>query len=453
MQSPRLARHNAGSGFPDPLELFVTSTLPLSLGRASLLTASAIREAAAMGLPPQSLAVVGGVRRFAPAIARPRLLGTFAPAHQREVLERLASLPMVKTVLERTSARIRIATHRGELIVHVTDPGQSGAALVWHTGSRQHTAALTERAARRDLVFADGELRRRDGRPLHVPSEQELYSYLDLPCIPPELREGADEVAIAEAGRLPALITVDHIRGDLHMHTAWSDGRDSVESMVLAARTLGYEYVAITDHSQRAMCMRTLCVDDIARQREEIEALRAAVPDIVVLHGVEVDIMPDGSLDFDDEILAQFDIVLASLHDSAGHSRDELTRRYLSAIAHPLVNVITHLANRSPGLSDGYDLDFERIFAAAVESGTALEVDGAPAHLDMDGALARRAVDAGVTVTIDSDCHRSEALGRQMGYGVGTARRGWIGPQHALNACRIESVRAFIAKKRGAGHQ
>ncbi len=167
-----------------------------------------------------------------------------------------------------------------------------------------------------------------------------------------------------------------------------------------------------------------------------------------MLHGIEVDIMRDGTLDFDDDVLDGFDIVLASLHDHAGQTGEELTGRYLSAIRHPLVNVITHPANRSPALWGGYDVDFDRLFAAAADNGTAMEIDGAPGHLDMDGLVARRAVAAGVTVTIDSDCHRAEALARQMRFGVGTARRGWVEPRHVLNARSVDAVRAFVAEKR-----
>ncbi|HEX5110274.1 MAG TPA: PHP domain-containing protein [Vicinamibacterales bacterium] len=423
-----------------------TSRIPL--GRASLLASSAIREAARLGIPAQSVTPVGGVRRFAPDVADTALLAAFAPTHQADVLERFTGLPMVTSVLERKSSAVRLGTLRGALTVHVANPDTVGAAMVWHTGSRRHTVALAERAATRDLVFAAGELRQRSGSVVTVTSEEELYRLLDLPLIPPELREGDGEIAAAERGDLPCLVSTGHMRGDLHMHTAWSDGRDTVDSMARTAHGLGYEYVAITDHSERAWSSRRLTAADIPRQREEIEAVRQSFSGFSILHGVEVDIMPDGSLDFDDEILAGFDIVLASLHDQAGQTRRELTERYLSAIRHPLVNVITHPANRSPALSDGYDLDFDRVIAAAFETGTALEIDGAPGHLDMDGALARRAAQAGVTVTIDSDCHRSDALARQMRYGIGTARRGWIEPHQVLNTRSVDDVRRFIADKR-----
>jgi DNA polymerase (family X) len=233
------------------------------------------------------------------------------------------------------------------------------------------------------------------------------------------------------------------------MHSTWSDGRDSIEAMVLAAQQLGYDYVAITDHSERAMSSRSLSAADVSRQGQEVHDLRQDIGPIELLWGVEVDIMKDGSLDFDDDTLSRFDIVLASLHDHGGQEPQLLMDRYLKAMANPFVNVITHPANRSPAYSAGYDLDFDRLFAAAAATGTALEIDGAPGHLDMDGAIARRAVAAGVTVAIDSDCHRKDALGRQMRFGIGTARRGWIEPQHVLNARDVHGVRQFVARKRG----
>ena len=354
---------------------------------------------------------------------------------------------MVTAVLARTPSTAVVGTTKGRATLHVVAPDHVGSGLVWHTGSRLHTTQLQRRAERFGLTFADAQLRRH-GTPLAAPTEEAFYGHLELPAIAPELREGDDEVARAESGDLPDLVTTPDIRGDLHMHTTWSDGRDTLEMMVYSAKSLGYEYVAITDHSERAWSSRKLSAADVPRQREEIEAVRRHLQGIDVLHGVEVDIMKDGALDFPDALLEGFDIVLASLHDHGGQSGDELTSRYLKAIHHPLVNVITHPANRSPAVSEGYDVDFDRLFAAAAETGTALEIDGAPGHLDMDGSVARRATAAGVTVTIDSDCHRAEALSRQMRFGVGTARRGWVESRHVLNTRSAQDVRAFVAAKR-----
>ena len=410
--------------------------------------ASVIREASRAGIPATALTPIGGVRRFAPDIRDVALLAALSPSHHAGVLERFAGLPMATGVVVRDATMVTVTTVKGPATLHVTPPDRYGAALVWHTGSRGHTDALRTRATRMGFELDGAGLRRLGGPFVATATEEDLYRHLELPYIAPELREHGDEVATAERGDLPTLVSASHIRGDLHMHTTWSDGRDTLEMMAFTAEALGYEYVAITDHSQRAWCSRTLSPADVSRQRDEIQLLRERLAGIEVLHGVEVDIMPDGTLDFDDDLLSGFDIVLASLHDHAGQTDEELTERYLRAIRHPLVNVITHPANRSPAQSPGYDVDFDRLFAAAADTGTALEIDGAPGHLDMDGSLARRAVAAGVTVTIDSDCHRAEALARQMRFGVGTARRGWIEPRHVLNARGVDAVRAFVADKR-----
>ncbi len=412
-----------------------------------MLASTLIREARRSGLA-STLTPAGSLRRYSPDIGDVSLLGVAPVAQQPQLIDAFARLPSVTGVLARNASGVSVATSRGDVTLHVTTPEHAGSALVWHTGSRGHTGQLQLRARHHGLTFHAGTLKR-DGVVLPAPTEDDVYEHVALPYIAPELREGVDEIEAADRGALPALVSDLNIRGDLHMHSRWSDGRDSIDDMVQAAQDLGYEYVAITDHSERAMAARTLGADEVAQQREEVETVRQQHPSIQLLWGVEVDIMRDGSLDFEDRILSQFDIVLASLHDHGGQEPSVLLERYLSAVRHPLVNVITHPAHRSPAYSDGYDLDFDRLFAAALETGTALEIDGAPGHLDMDGMLARRAVSAGVTVTIDSDCHRREALARQMRFGLGTARRGWVEPRHVLNARDVESVRAFVARKRG----
>jgi DNA polymerase (family 10) len=318
------------------------------------------------------------------------------------------------------------------ITVHVATRDDAGGALFRATGSPAHTRAVAARglADRRWL------------------SETELYASVGLAFIPPELRHASGEIEAAVSGGLPDLIDSSDMRGDLHMHSLYSDGRDQVSAMVEACCALGYEYMAITDHSFGAAASRTLAIDAIPRQREEIDALRERFPDIAILHGIEVDILPDGRLDFDDAVLEPFDIVLASLHEHARQDSDRLTERSIQAIRHPLVNVLCHPANQLVGRFAGYELDFDAIYAAAAETGTALEVDGAPSHLDLDGERARAAVAAGVTLTIDSDCHRVEALGQQMRFGIGTARRGWITRTNVLNTRPLSEVRAFIAAKR-----
>jgi DNA polymerase (family 10) len=218
--------------------------------------------------------------------------------------------------------------------------------------------------------------------------------------------------------------------------------------MVESAAALGYEFLAITDHSAGASAARTLAIDEIQQQREEIAEAAAAFPDLTILHGVEVDILPTGRLDFTDDVLAQFDIVLASLHEHANHSPARLTERSLEAVRHPLVNVLCHPANHLPGVTRGYALDFDALYAAAVETGTALEIDGSPSHMDLDDRRARTAAAAGVTLVVDSDCHRTTALGRQMRFGVGIARRAGLRKDSVLNTRTVAQIRAFVSDKR-----
>jgi DNA polymerase (family X) len=423
----------------------------LPLGRASQLASIVVKETRRAGLAIDTLVSVGDIRRYEPAVSSVEVLAVATVSEHRAVLSRFARLPIAIVSRERDSRSIKIVTDRGPVTIHLTIPEDAGAALVWHTGSPAHVEALQQRAAARGLQFRDAQLTEKTGRPVRCPSEDDLYDRLDLPFIPPELRAGDEEIASAEHNALPSLVLERHMRGDLHTHSNWSDGRDSVDAMVRTAKQLGYEYVAITDHSQRAWSSRKLALEEVPQQRAEIESLRRKIPGIEILHGIEVDIMGDGSLDFDDDVLERFDIVLASLHDACEQDGPQLTDRYLEAIHHPLVNVITHPANRSPARSSGFDLDFDALFQAAADTGTAMEIDGAPGHLDMDGAVARRAAAAGVTIAIDSDCHRAEWLARQMRFGVGTARRGWIEPRHVLNTRSIEEVRAFIARKRSRG--
>jgi DNA polymerase (family 10) len=423
----------------------------IPLGRAHLLASSILRELRAVGIDTAEIAPVGSLRRVAPDVGDVSLFSAADSAEGQRLLRSFVRLPSSTGTLAHTDTGATITTDRGPVTLHVAPRQHAGAALVWLTGSVAHVHALAGVAAERGLRFSAARLIDRSGADIESYDEESFYALLDLPFIAPELRHGEDEVEAARIGGLPDLLTLSQIRGDLHMHSTWSDGRDTIEDMARTSAELGYEYVAITDHSQRAWSSRKLALEDIPDQRAEIERVRRRVPELRILHGIEVDIMKDGTLDFDDEVLAGFDIVLASLHDHAGQAGDRLTARYLRAIASPYVDVITHPSNRAPAVSPGYDLDVDRIFEAAADTGTAMEIDGAPGHLDMDGALARRAVAAGVTLVVDSDCHRAEWLHRQMRFGVGTARRGWIEARHVLNTRPIDHIEAFIARKRARG--
>ena len=366
-----------------------------------------------------------------------------------EAIDELLLLPEPPHVLHRSERQLYMLKDRLQLGVQLPEPANAGATLLHLTGSAAHFDALREYAAAAGWRLTANGLYDCGGAFRPMATEDALYAALGLPCIPPEIRNGDEEIVRAARGDLPRLVALGDIRGDLHMHSTWSDGRDPIAAMVQGCRALGYEYMAITDHSPHSAATRNLTADGVRKQADEIARVREEHPDIAILHGCEVDILADGRLDFPEKILERFDIVLASLHEGAGHSPEQLMNRYESAMKHPLVTMITHPTNRIVPHRLGYNLDYDRLFAFAVETATVLEIDGAPSHLDLDGALARRAIAAGATVAIDSDCHRAELLGRQMKLGVLTARRGWAEPRHVLNTQSLEDVRARIAAKRG----
>lgn len=404
----------------------------IPLGRALEILADLASELHGRVAGLTQLEAAGDARRYEPVVREIVLVA--AAVDPPAAVEAICHGPTVSDVLHRSSRRAIVHFRQVEVDVRVAAPDEFGTALFVATGSREHVAAVTA-------------LR---GRPPLQLREEDVYRHAGLAFIPPELRQASGEIESAAQGRLPPLVDRVDIRGDLHMHTTYSDGRDTLADMAAACASLGYEYIGIADHSWRAAASRTLSIDDVARQREEIEGLRVRYPAMGILHGVEVDVMLDGSLDFPDDVLEGFDIVIASMHESGHQDPATLTRRCLQAIRHPLVNVIAHPANRFPGRTPGYALDFDAVYAAAAETGTALEVDGGPAHLDLDGERAHAAVGAGVTLTIDSDCHRARALSRHMQMAVGTARRGWVEARHVLNTRPIEEVRAFLAAKRHA---
>lgn len=415
------------------------------LGRA-LGTIEHLADVFGRGHAEVTLHPTGGLRRFEPTIGDLLVL-----VHGRDAgtaIAAWASTLSGEAVRARSAAAATFVWEGEEVTLRAVGDDRFAAALLHYSGSRAHVGQLAARARARGLRLTPAGLVREGAGALPVASEAEIYRALELPWIPPERRHGLDEIALAERGALGRPVTLADIQGDLHTHTLWSDGRDATETVVRTARALGYRYLAITDHSPSAKASRVLTIERLAEQAKEIAALRASYPEITILHGCEVDILADGSLDLPDEVMAGLDIVLASLHDSHRHDGGRLTDRYLRAMAHPLVNVVTHPANRAPGRTAGYELDWDRFFAAARDTGTAVEVDGAPGHLDLDGHLARRAVETGAMVVVDSDGHFAERLGRQMRMGVGTAARGGVEAGSVLNARGLDGVRAFVEAKR-----
>ncbi len=263
-----------------------------------------------------------------------------------------------------------------------------------------------------------------------VATEDEVYARLGLPWIPPELREDSGEIQAALAGRLPTLVSLTDLRGDTHVHSDWTDGVDSIEAMARAARGLGHEWIVLTDHSPSLGITRGLSAERVAEQRAEIDRLNVELAPFRILHGTEMEIRADATLDYPDALLAAFDLVVASVHTARGQSTEQLTRRTLAAIDNPHVDVIAHPTGRIVNRRDPIALDWPRVFEAAARTGTALELNGSP-RLDLDDALARAAGQAGARLTLASDAHRTEELD-QLRYAVAMARRAWLSASQVI---------------------
>ncbi len=319
--------------------------------------------------------------------------------------------------------------------VRVVPEESYGAALLYFTGSKAHNITLRNMALNMALdeglkvneygVFRGEE--RVAGR-----TEQEVYDLFDLAYIPPELREDRGELAAAQKGELPDLITLDDIRGDVQMHTTGSDGKASLEEMVAAARDLGREYIAITDHSAHVGVVQGLDADALDEQIAQIEALNDELEDFRVVKGVEVDILPDGALALPDAALAKLDVVVASVHTKFGLSQEKQTERVLRALDNPHVNILAHPTGRRIGDRPPYEIDLERVMAAALERGCFLEINASPERLDLNDIYAKMAKEMGLKLVISTDAHRPSGLSN-MKYGVWQARRGWLAADDVIN--------------------
>ena len=387
----------------------------------------------------QRIDPAGSIRRMRETIGDIDIL--VASADPVAVADAFTTLPIVKEVLAKGPTRSSILSQGNlQIDLRVIAPDTYGAALQYFTGSKAHNIALRELAIQQGLKLSEyGLFSARTGRRIAGATEEEVYRALGMPWIPPELREDGGEIEAALRGRLPALVEERDLRGDLHVHSDWSDGVDTLETMVEAARARGYEYLAITDHSIGLGVARGLSVERIREQRRAIGRLNARYAPLRVLHGIEVDIRADGTLDYDDDVLRGFDLVTASIHSAFDQSSERMTERILRAIRNPLVHIFNHPRGRLIGKREGYEVDLEAVIREAARLGTALEIDSQPDRLDLDGVWARRAKDLGATLVINSDAHSHDHLAF-VRYGVATARRGWVERGDVLNTLPLDSL-------------
>lgn len=362
---------------------------------------------------------------------------------------RLADLDEIESVTSAGPAGARGRTHSGvDVDLRVATPALLGSLLQHFTGSGAHNAALREGAVRRGLhVSEHGILDDATGAVEEFALEEAVYARLGLTYIEPELREDRGELQAAAAGGLPRLVERGDIRGDLHSHTVASDGRATIDEMGAAARELGYEYLAITDHSAGHGFGNAVSAEELARQIERIREANERIEGIELLAGSEVNILPDGTLDYEDSLLAQLDWVVASVHTAFGSGRDAMSARMIAAIEHPLVDVIGHPTGRKIERRAPYDVDLEAVFAAAARTGTMLEINGNPDRRDLSEVHARAAAAAGVMLLINSDAHRTGTL-ENMRWGVATARRAWLTAAQVANTRPLAQLLALRKQPR-----
>jgi len=406
-----------------------------SAGRRILLSqALEVGERLVEGLRPVATHVelAGSARRMADTCKDLDIV--VAGPDPKALVERFTELPELDEVSSTGHAGARGVTHHGIPVDMRIVPEESYGNLLQHfTGSARHNEALRTAAVRRGLHVSEyGVQDDSTGQTHACATEQEVYELLGMAYIEPELREDRGELEAARKGELPELIRLEHLRGDLHMHTTASDGHNTVLEMARAAQAAGLEYIAITDHSASHGFGNHVTPDQLERQIERVAEANRKLDGITVLAGSEVNILPDGSLDYDDELLGRLDWVIASLHTSFRMREEEMTARMIAAVENPLVDAIGHPTGRMIGRREGYSIDMDAVIEAAAAARTLLEINANPNRRDLPDSYARAAVRAGVKIVIDSDAHRAESF-EKLRFGVATARRAWLTPGDVAN--------------------
>jgi len=402
-------------------------------------------------------AIAGSIRRGRPTIGDVDLL--IASDNAAPIMDAFVNLPNVARVLGHGPTKSSVELQNGlQVDLRVLEKARWGTALNYFTGSQAHNVRMRELALAKGYSLNEHALRPLDDHgniiedeSQHVlcATEAEVYEYVGLPYIPPELREDSGEIEAAQRGKLPNLIVLDDIQADLHMHTIWSDGHLSVREMAEAAKARGHKYIVITDHSHYSTIANGLSIERLLEQQQEVRQVDEAMgPDFRVFHGVEMDIRSDGTLDLPDDVLAQLDFVIASLHFSLNQERSVITRRLLNAIENPHVDLIGHPRGQLIERREPADLDMDAVFEAALRHGTALEINANPMRLDLEAQYARRAVELGILLSINTDAHRAEEMDL-MPYGILTARRGWAEAANVINTWPVERFVEWISSRGG----
>ena len=397
----------------------------------------------------EQLAIAGSLRRYKETIGDIDIV--VAGDEAAPVFEVFARAPSVERILARGDTKCSVIVERGlQIDLRVVPARSFGAALLYFTGSKEHNVRLRGLALRRKLLLNEYGLYRVGaedrGQEIASVTEEDVYAALEMDWIPPELREDRGEVDAAKAHALPKLVELAQVRGDLHTHTNWTDGRDPLAEMARRAKAKGYAYLAVTDHSPGLGMTNGLSPERIDVRLAEAARLNAELAPFRIIVGTEVDIRANGALDYSDELLSKFDIVTASVHSSFGQTREQMTKRVVGAMRHPLVTALSHPTGRLLEKREPHAVDLDAVIDAAVETGTWIEVNGGPERLDLPDTWIHKAVDRGATLVANSDAHAIEEL-EWMDLAIGTARRGWTPEKSLANVRGLDAMLASRKKR------
>ena len=393
----------------------------------------------------KNLTAAGSLRRFRETVGDIDLMGT--ADNPEGVIDAFVELPQVREVLAKGPTKASVILPGGlQADLRMVEHDSFGSLLQYFTGSKEHNVTLRTKEQKRGLKLSEYGITNTETDKLEkFATEEAFYRRLGLQYIPPEIREDQGEIDLAEKGKVPKLVELADIKGDTHVHTDWSDGHDSIEAMAQAAKALGYQYLAITDHSAGRGIAHGLSEERLRQQIEEVKQLNGQLKGIHIFTGTEMDIRADGSMDLPDELLADLDIVIAAIHSAMNQNEEKITRRILGAIENPHVDVIAHPTCRLLGEREPVAIDMEAVFRAAAKYDKALEINAMPSRLDLKDIHVYRARELGVKLIMGTDAHSIAQMGF-MRFGVGVARRGWCQAKDILNTRTAREMLAFLRK-------
>ncbi len=392
----------------------------------------------------EKISIAGSTRRMKETVGDLDIL--VVSKNPEPIMDHFTSMDSVARVLAKGSTKSSVLLENNlQVDLRVIPEESFGAALQYFTGSKDHNIALREICKKKGWKLSEYGLFDKNNKMIAGRTEEDVYKKLGMQFIPPEMRENTGEIELALKHKLPKLIDYNSIKGDLHVHSKWSDGSNTIRDLALFAKKLGYEYIGIADHSKSQRIAHGLSEEEVIERNKEIDKLNKTLP-IKILKVMEVDILPDGSLDYDDSILKKLDLVIAAIHSRFKSTKEEMTKRILKAMDNPYVRIIAHPTGRLLGQRQGYEIDLDRIIKKAKEKNIALEVNASPQRLDLNGPNVKRVVTAGVKLSINTDSHAKEQM-LFMRLGIGTARRGWARKEDVINTMSYKELMKWLKRK------